>query len=544
MLRTKPSIPYCGLTIILSNPSRFDDKKLLSSYAGHFVNDDCLRPEFNIMQCDVRLADEPAAFLEGTKCLLLMGEYAMHKYCVTSRNNTLNEMRGSPLVGPNNIPCIASYFAQDCVEKGYQNNEGHLNKESHTYEGDEAEEDNDEEGDEKTLGRTKRSNYAFWLLSDIKKCKSILRNGLPTKKYPNYKINPPAKDIIEVLTNTKNEYLYFDIETDYEEQNLLCFAFRFSNNDTVYSIPILDYEYRPAYGNVPHIISALCIAIRDNILVAHNGHSFDFFVLAFKYGIPVKKCYDTMIAQHRIYPDIEKSLGHCTSLFTWEVFHKDTDSRAYRTKEHMIQKLEYCAKDVYTMYLIKQAQDSYAKTIPGLQESIKVANDSIRPYLTCSMQGIRFSQEKVNKLKKENDRLMMQYIRIINILVGSFALEDCRKQIKGGKPKSFPGSNTQCVHYFHVLLGYPVLWRSKKTQKPSLGATIMYKLRLKYPDNPVITMVLLYRSLAKEYGTLKFNAFKNDDNKIIQRIRESETTFSGGHSKDLFGGIKAISSFY
>lgn len=541
MLRTKPSIPYCGLTIILSNPSRFDNNKLLSAGAGHLINDYCLRPEFNVMQCDIRLADEPSAFLEGTKCLLLLGEYAMHKYCVTSRNNTLNEMRGSPLVGPNNIPCIASYFPQDAVDM--VNHEGHLNKESHTYEGDEAEEDEDEEGDEKTLGRTKRSNYAFWLLSDIKKCKFILRNGLPTRKVPNYIIWPKAKDVIEILRDTKNQTLLYDKETDYEEQNLLCFSFSFDGRN-IFSVPILDFNYKLAYGNDTYrIIAGLSVGVANNLLVAHNGHSFDFFVLAFKYGIPVKKCYDTMIAQHRIYPDIEKSLGHCTSLWTWEVFHKDIDSRAYRTKEHMIQKLEYCAKDVYTMYLIKQAQDAYAKTIPGLQESIKVANDSIRPYLTCSMQGIRFSQEKVDKLKKENDRLMMQYIRIINILVGSFALEDCRKQIKGGKPKSFPGSNTQCVHYFHVLLGYPVLWRSKKTQKPSLGATIMYKLRLKYPDNPVITMVLLYRSLAKEYGTLKFNSFKDDNNKIIQRVRESETTFSGGHSKDLFGGIKAISPF-
>ena len=311
------------------------------------------------------------------------------------------------------------------------------------------------------------------------------------------------------------------METDYEEQNLLCFSFSFDGRD-IYCVPVLTNEYRWAYSSLAHIMRALAIAIRDNTIVAHNGAAFDFFVLGYKYHIPVNKTYDTMLAMHRCYPDIEKSLGHCVSYWTWEVFHKDSDSHSYFTQEHVMTKLKYCAKDVYTMFLVHKEITKYAKTIPGLEASINCAMRSIRPYLICGLQGISYSTEKVEKIKNENDRLMTQYIRVINLMVGQLGLSECRKQIKGGKAKALPSSNTQCVHYFHELLGYPVIWRSKKTGKPSLAAKHMYKLRLKFPDNPVITFILMYRSLQKEYSTLKFNPWKDDENKICSAAEDTD----------------------
>lgn len=542
ILRRKPRVAYCGLTVILSNPSRFDSQNklkpnqgldnLLSATGGQLFNDFCLRPDYNIMQCDIRLADDESPFLEGTKCVLLLGEYAMHKYVPDSRENTLNELRGSPLLTIGSTPAIASFLPQDAAD--IKNYEAKYNEESKDFEGgeDSSYQQDDEDGSEKSLSPTKRANYAFWLRNDIRKCKQIIQNGLPKKVLPIYKVYPSSEEVISILQKEKGKFLYFDIETDYEEQNLLCFAFSFFDNNMVYSVPMLDYNYKLSYSNYSNIMLALSIAIRDNTLVVHNGASFDFQVLCYKYGIPVGKCYDTMLAAHRCFPDIEKSLGHLTSLWTWERFHKDTDSASYRTENDMMNKLLYCGKDVFTLSLIHQAIDKYATTIPGLRESIDCANRSIRPYLTCSMLGMRYSPEKKEKVMTENDRLMNQYIRIIKLLIGSTAENECKQQIKSGKAKAFPGSNTQCVHYFHEMLGYPVLFRSKITQKPSLAAGVMYRLRLMFPDNPVITFILLYRSVAKESGTLKFLPFKDDDNKIIKEsdYRTEEITRGFGAS--------------
>jgi len=523
MLRNLPKSRYCGLTVILSNPSRFDKFNLLSANGGILFND-FLRPEFNQMMCDVRVMEDKSDFLEGTKAVLLLGEYAMLEWAEKeAKGYTLNELRGSVLT-VRGLPAIASYYPQDAADP--QDWESEYNEDSKNYNSDdEVSGDDEDEGDTKALSPTKRANYAFWLKRDIWKVKqlisqsgdSIYRKAINRQK-PSYKIYPAADEVIQVLKETKNSFFYFDIETDYEEQNLLCFAFSFDSR-TVYSVPILDNRYRPAYSAYHLIMRALAIAIRDNIVVAHNGASFDFFVLAFKYSIPVYKCYDTMLAMHRCFPSIEKSLGHCVSYWTWEKFHKDTDSKAYFTREDMMKKLAYCGKDVYTMALIHEAITSYAKTIPGLEVSIRCANDSIVPYLLMTLQGISYSQEALEEVTKENDKLMMQYVRMINLLIGEEGLAEIKTYLKG-KTKLFPGSNKQCCAYFHDILGYPVLWRSPQTGLPSLGKKIMYRLAMKYPENAVIPLVLQYRKVAKETSALKFTPWRGDDGKVFTAPRQ------------------------
>jgi hypothetical protein len=508
MLRTKPSLTYCGLTVVLSNPSRFDTARLLTATGGQILNTFCLRPEFNIMQCDVRIADDKSPWLPGTKCILLLGEYAMHSYVPKTRNNVLNEMRGS-LFSVQGIPAIVSYFPQDCADmKAYEEqfNEGHL---SHA-------EVKDEGDDEKRLGSTSRKNFAWWLKMDCKKVKYILKNGMPKiEEEPRYVNYPSSDEVIQVLSTTKEQHLYFDIETDYEEQNLQCFSFTFDGR-TVFNVPILDYNYKLAYSSFHYIMRALAVACKNNIVVAHNGACFDYIVLAYKYRIAVKRVYDTMVAMHRCYPTVEKSLGHCTSFWTWQPFHKDQDSHGYMTAQQMKDRMAYCGKDVFTMFLIKQAIDKYAKTVVGLEHSIKTAMDSIVPYITATMQGILVDMDLREKMRYENDRLMEQYLRMIKLLIGEAGLNEVHKCIKG-KAGAFPGSNKQCVEYFHNILGYPVVGRSPVNQhgirNPSLNKLNMFKLRLKH-DNPVIDLCNLYRGVALETSTpLGFLPWKNNEGK-------------------------------
>lgn len=519
-MRTPPKkgFSYSGLAIVLSNPSRFDNVSLLSANGGHMFNNFCLRPDYNTMQCDVRLADETELYLPNTKCVLVLGESAMHKLIPETRGNSLGEMRGSIFL-VNGIPHIPSFFPQDAVEM--KNWEKEHNPLSQDYAEDESV-DEDDDDDVKRHGRTSRKNYAFWLRADTRKAKRILKDGIPKKEWePVYKIYPPSQEVINVLTNTKNCWMDFDIETDFEDQNLQCFAFSLDEGRTVYCVPILDFNYSYAYGSVPHIMRALAVAFRDNVVVAHNGATFDFFVMAYKYRIPVNKPWDTMIAMHRCFPDVEKSLGHCTSYWTNEKFHKDEDSHGYMTREQMMARMKYCGKDVYTMSLIRQAIMQYAKTIPGLTDSIETAMKSIKPYLITSLQGIRYDQQLVNEKKAENDQLMMQYMRIINLLIGESGMSLVNSVVKKSK-SSFPGSNKKCCQYFHELLGYPVVGRGKPSEKdgtrnPSLAKKAMFKLRLKH-DNPVIDFCLAYRQVALETSTpLGFIPWKNDDGQIINK---------------------------
>jgi len=322
-----------------------------------------------------------------------------------------------------------------------------------------------------------------------------MESGIPSPRYhPVYHIYPQSAEAIALLSDTKDRDLYFDIETDIDTLDMRCFAFSFGaeqdNTVHVYVCPTLDISYRPAYAEMGKLMRSLVKTFDRNCVVAHNGHCFDFLLLAYKYHIPIgKRVFDTLICQQRIYPSVELSLGHCVSLWTWEQFHKGEGDHTYRTPEQADALYRYCGKDVYTMFLIKEAQLAFACTQPGMIDSINQAMASIRPYLISTLLGMRYDETIRQQRIALNDRWMNQYLRIMQVLIGD---------------RTAPLiSNKKCVEYFHNQMGYPVVARSDKTNEPSLGKDILYKLKLSH-DNPVIDALIQYRRRQKETGTLQF----------------------------------------
>lgn len=493
LVRHKPKFHYNGLTIIMSNPSRVDNEtlgtpnpKLITGTAGYIFENECLQPETNRYCCDIRLIDDSSELLPNTRCILLLGQRSLTLFSGSA--NTLDEQRGSPLV-VKDIPCIASYLPQDTVDM--RDYESRFNKSAVVEEdvnSDEA--DAGEVFENKGRGRTARVNYRFWLQADTKKALRICKHGIPSPSFePTYEIYPTSNQIIEELTNTKGRTLYIDIETDFISLDMRCFAYNFDDSNKIFVIPTLDINYKPAYGNLHQILRALAIAFRDNTVVAHNGAVFDFFVFAYKYKIAIgRNVYDTLIAQHRIFSNIEKSLGHCISYWTYLPYHKDEGAHGYRTLAEAGKLWRYCGKDVYGMRLVKEAQDEFTKGDVGLQHSIKSANRSIRPYLISCLLGHRYDEVERAKWIKESDALMGHYLRIMRVLHG---------------PKvEMLISNKKCTRYFHDQLKYSIVKRTP-TGGASLAADALLKLRLKH-DNPVIDFLIKFREKQKEIGTLNF----------------------------------------
>lgn len=518
MLSNPPSLRYCGLTIVLANPSRFDDVALLKGSGGWMFNTLCLEANgIDPSSCDIRLAQDSRPILAGTLCILLLGQGCLDTYGVSDDMAfTINTVRGYLIktkLCPN-IPTILSYLPQEAVDVF-----DHEQKQNPLLAGEEDDSDDEDYvassiGETAILqkskhGKTSRNNWSFWLRKDTAKIIKILKNGgkIPqlSAVEPVYRLYPEATEIINFLLNTKNEYLYIDIETD-ENLNVRCIGLNASSSNIVYMVPFFTFDYRCAYSFriLALFARALVIAFRDNIVVAHNGAAFDFVVLAMKYRIPIgPRVYDTMLAQHRIHAEIEKSLGHLISLYLYEPYHKDEGIYNPNNMHQERSLWTYCGKDVWTMRLIREQQDKISRVDKGLQDSIEQVNASIRPYLITSLLGIRYDSQKLEKQIKENDRLMEQYNRFVKLLIGHKSMQ----QIQGGSKKNMPGSNKQCVKYFHEMLLYKVVGRSKKTNNPSLGAKNMYKLKLLY-DNPVIDFVLAYRQTQTETGHLSFEPWE------------------------------------
>ncbi len=481
---------YNGYTIILSNRSRFDLVALLSANAGSWFKNEVLFKKYRILAncCDIRVSEDRSAFLPGTKGVLLLGADALHQW--TTITNSLGEQRGYPLTVSNQgitLPAVASYQPQDAWD--VQEYEAFLNPYLQTEE---------DEGDDDVIvfegkgrkGRTARNNWRFWLEHDVGRLVQIVtkfQGIVPAEELPPIDLYSDLDEVCSLLENTKDSFLYIDIETDMLRQ-LNCIGFMFPDSK-IYVVPVYDHTNTLAYSDIHRLFRALHISFRNNTVVAHNGACFDFPVLAMGYRLAPKKVYDTMVAQARIYPKLEKSLGHCLAMWSWQSYHKDDGVMNPKNSEQCTKLWTYNARDVFSLKLIREAQLRFAATVPGLTESIQQVNDSIIPYMCISLQGIAMEDGWIEETWKENDALLNRYLEFIEYLVGEPYL---------------PTSSKQSVNYFHTKMGYDIVSRSRKTKQPSCDEKALLKLKLKHA-NPVIDIAIAIRGLVKESGSLKFS---------------------------------------
>lgn len=503
------------MTIVLSNPSRHDlaSKQLLSANGGTFFEYYCLQST-DRRSCDIRTADTiDAGLLSSTKCILLLGEGAFQKWTDGYKEYSLNEQRGCPLLSvfkDSGVTTIASYSAQDSVDLTSNHEKKHNPLLIANAALEDDSDDDDSDADVKMRhGKTKRRNWTFWLQRDTQKIISALGGVRKSGAEYKNKVYPTVKEIDELSRSTFNQFLYEDIETITETDALDISVFSFAiGNGIIYTIPIIRWNYQFAYSDTD-----MCILFRalarlriNNIPVLHNA-MFDLFVLAHRFKIPVgPKVEDTMLCWHRCFPEADKSLGHVMSTLTWEPYHKSDGIFNPKSVGQEQQLWRYNAHDVHGTRLIHQALMLETQRRPGLANSMAQANSMIRPYLINTLFGMRFDNARRQEMISLNDRWMMQYLRCITLLVG----EETMHNVKSKASKStLPASSRQCVKYFHDIMSYPIVGVSKITGKPSLDEKNFYKLALKMKDkgivNPVVDLVLAYRSKAKETGSLKFN---------------------------------------
>src|SRR5256885_4832609 len=158
-MRHAPIINYCGLSIILSEASRFDKIKLLSGWAGQSF-EGFLHP-ISRFACDIRDLHCAEPLLNSTRVVLLLGQRALSLY---KQDVSLNEQRGSPFI-INDIIFIATYAPQDAYD-------------IRNYDPQEEDESETEVFTEKGHQKTKRKNWRFWLYNDVRKAVRILKEGI------------------------------------------------------------------------------------------------------------------------------------------------------------------------------------------------------------------------------------------------------------------------------------------------------------------------------------------------------------------------------
>jgi DNA polymerase I-like protein with 3'-5' exonuclease and polymerase domains len=326
---------------------------------------------------------------------------------------------------------------------------------------------------------TRKQNWFFWIEADTRK---ILRSEKPKVLHATVHVKPVISTIIASLVKCNNKTLYLDIECDMASDTLTCVGFAVDESP-VFVVPIYRYDGTLAYDrkDILRFLWELGEAFTRNKVVIHNSQ-FDLAYLTTKYRIKFgKDIFDTMLAHQRCYSEIEKSLGHAISLWTWQPYHKDMGSQA-RSAEQERRMHQYNGLDVFSMRLVKKAIEQHAASVPGLAESIKQANASLYPYLLAGLHGFKVHESTLATHKVTVAAELEQLTRIMRIMTGD--------------KKFNPDSPKQVVKYFHDKLCYKVMARSD-SGAPSLGSKPLYQLALKYP-NPLIQVLLRYRELSME----------------------------------------------
>lgn len=467
-------------TIILDKLSRHDKPgKLISGWAGQ-VFDSMLHPltrdELNIV-----LLQDYDSSKDTSDVVLALGQ-ACIDVIYPEGKVTLNEQRGCPVKKHGKI-YIFSYPPQDALDRK-------------NYFG--QEESKTEKFTEKGHQNTQRHNWKYWLNQDLAKVKRLAKDGKP-EDCLKHSIHtcPPVDLVLQCLDNCPaDQPITLDIETD-ANLNLTCFAIgspafgKFVNpwatDQAFYSLVLL-FKGSRSYSDFEtvNILRSLIRAFKRNTIITHNG-SFDLLVLCWRYKVPFpSRIRDTMLMHHRMEPEIEKSLGHCVSLYTDLPFHKNEGVFDPKNITQENQLMEYNAKDIYTTYLIHNKILKEAEHCNNLA-SVEQANRMIRPHLTATYQGIRIDLDKLNELYNKYDRLEKQYERILSLLT---------------KQKLNPRSPKQVCEYLYYQLG------NKQPKKDATNERSLLSLYNK-KEIPSIKVILKIRQNRKLKSALDFPLWYN-----------------------------------
>lgn len=356
---------------------------------------------------------------------------------------------------------------------------------AHDFQHEDDDEDDGEDQSNKDITATRHANFRYWIQVHIDK----LFNPRPVEPQPQFLVKPQLPQLTQWLLQLSNSYLYLDIETR-GDFALHCIGLA-GETGPIYCVPFWLFNGNLAYEQKELMLfwRALNIAGKRNTLVIHNS-MFDLAVLCHQYRfVGVGKVYDTMVAQHRMAPEAEKSLAHCIAQHTEMPFHKDQFVHP-QNQTQQDQLWNYNCRDVWAMRLIRREQVRVAGGFPGMLDSVNEGNKLVFLLLVNSLRGLAVNEARLPSEIEKAKRVCTQLYRLLHTLVGY--------EINAG-------SWQQLGKYLYDELGYAVPFKSESGNR-STNVKALYSLLVK-TENPAIRVILKLRKAQKLFSSLNFKPY-------------------------------------
>lgn len=326
-----------------------------------------------------------------------------------------------------------------------------------------------------------------WAVLDLKKAKAISTGAGPKTVERTFTIRPSFKeatDYLEALLHSLNQDRVFPISCDIEtraRKHIACVGLA-TDTRSAFCIPFMCVERPEGYWSLEEELTIIkllrAILCHPNARVGGQNFAYDAQYFAKEFGFVPHLNWDTLTAQHVLYPGTPKDLGTLSSMYCDDHEYWKEEGKEWDMNTGEEQLWTYNCKDVVRTLEIFHAQcDALAKAslLPIFEFQMELETYIIEMMLD----GIRFNRSATPFLGAQLESLMQNRLKRIEHI--------CDHPVN-------PSSPQQLQKLFYQDLQEKVI-KSRKTGQPTLDDDAFQKIAERNPIlRPLIYLILDYRS--------------------------------------------------
>lgn len=260
----------------------------------------------------------------------------------------------------------------------------------------------------------------YLAVHDLRKANRVLDHGRTPAPAWNFLVRPSYQMVMQALDAAEAAgTLAVDIET--RRQHITCMAIAWTKFDAV-CIPFVDFvggQFKD-YWTEPEewgIVDRVRRILTTHKIVGHNFH-YDSQYFARRMLVVPDCAFDTLLAQHLLFPGTPKSLAHCSSLYCpYHVFWKD-DGKEWDPEVHPPERLwTYNCTDVVKTFEVMEAQQALIEKY-GMQWNMQWMMDVWPHILMTMLRGVRIDTGLRDQLADGLRRAITERQEWLDFVVG------------------------------------------------------------------------------------------------------------------------------
>lgn len=346
--------------------------------------------------------------------------------------------------------------------------------------------------------------------------------------YPAYSfaIRPTLPGVLQTLNSLLKDLdqgtvrIACDIETI--ARHIACVGIAWSNLDAI-CIPFMDAGGEP-YWNLDEEIAVYgrlkAVLTHPNTYIIGQNFNYDKQHFAKHWGYSPRLKFDTMLAQHTLFPGLPKSLDFISSMYChYHRYWKDELKEYHKMPSDVHQFWTYNCKDCVITWEASTTLESLLDSA-SLREQFEFQMRMAQHAFTTMLRGVRIGIQRRSEVAAELMQAISEREELIQRLVGF--------PLNVGSPK-------QMKDFFYGDLGLPPIL-NRKTKQPSCDDEALKKIVSKNPLlSPLIELISEKRSLGVFLSTFCLMPLDSDGRMRTSYNVAGTETFRFNSGENAFG---------